>query len=262
MQRNVSIDNSGRNQASVLVTTSQLSPMGQFGQSSLYSPNHMDNQIIYRDYAAAAAAAVYASSNQAAAAAAASYLSPAHGKHTINHQSNGGNGGLFVGSGSCPSGSGSSLGSLNIPVPPPAHHQSSSSSSSVHHHMASHPHQHHSHLLSSGGTLSGTGNSIGGNSHVPSSYTYSHGLTQSGNPLPAHIQQTSTHSYSQLHGSGPVNGMVGNSSAAAAAAAMSAIQFTQPNYASNYVGPIQPLGAAASKQAAAQYSNLYQLFAD
>jgi len=200
---------SGRNP--VLMATSQLSPLSHFTQQSLYSPSQVDNQMIYRDYAAAAAA----------------YLSPAHTKHVIGtNQTNGANG-IFAANSS-----NSTLSAINIPVPPPAHHQSSSSS-------------HHGSLT--GGTLAV--NPV--NSH--SSYSYSHGLAPvpSSNPLPAHLQQTSTHSY-PLHGTGTSN--MSNTST------MSAIQFSQPNYSANYIGAIQPLATASGK--APQYSNLYQFFAE
>lgn len=217
---------SGRNPGSVLVATSQLSPLSQFTQQSLYSPNQVDNQIIYRDYAAAAAAAVYASSNQAAANA---YLSPAHSKHVIGggnvNQGNGGGGSIFASNNGANNGlSANQL--MNIPMPPPAHHQSTSA--------------HHSGSLAM--------NQV--NSHG-AAYSYSHGLAQPANPLPAHIQQTSVqHAYPQLHGA--------TGAKLSGASAISAIQFSQSNYPQNYVGPIQPIAQAK----APQYSNLYQFFTD
>lgn len=212
---------SGRNPGSVLVATSQLSPLSQFTQQSLYSPNQVDNQIIYRDYAAAAAAAVYASSNQAN-----SYLSPAHSKHVIGsgNMSQGGNSSIFASNGANNGLNSNQL--MNIPMPPPAHHQSTSA--------------HHSGSLAV--------NQV--NSHG-AAYSYSHGLAQSANPLPAHIQQTSVqHAYPQLHGATGAN--------LSGASAISAIQFSQTNYPQNYVGPIQPIAQAK----APQYQNLYQFFTD
>lgn len=216
---------SGRNPSSVLVGSSQLSPLNQFAaqQQSLYSPNQVDNQMIYRDYAAAAASALYANaSNQAAANA---YLSPAHAK-----QANGANGGLFAANTTNPA-----LGAINIPVPPPAHHQSSSAA------------HHHSSIPSGSLNLNAAAAAVA--SH--GSYSaYSHGLVQGGNPLPAHIQQPLAHTYPQLHGATGSN-LTGPS-------AISAIQFSQSNYPANY-GPIQPLASAGKGP---QYPNLYQFFSE
>ena len=209
------------------MAASQLSPISQFTQQSLYSPNNVDVPITYRDYAAAAAAA-YASNQPA------SYLSPAHSKNSMSHNANQtNNNNAIFGSGSNSILS-SAIGSLNLPAPPPAHHQSLSTSA------------HHSSLAN--GSIAVNPN----NSH--STYSY-HGLVQSANLLPAHIQQASSHSHSQLH-SGSAN-----SNVSSGAAALSAIHFPQSNYSASYVSAIQPLAGPGSSKSS-QYSNLYQLFAE